>query len=143
MSNIDFYDTSYEIQAANERRNRAMKALSAQQQLANLGISTQQNLADVSRQYQSGLEPRVSSYARRGLGRSGLFQRAMKEYAQAQQRDVGNIYAQQQQGMADIELGQQQADIELQNALDRLRLEKNQRIIEDAARLAQFSGFLG
>lgn len=139
----DFYDTSYEIQAANARRNRALKALAGKQRAEALDISSSGALRDVNRQYAQGLEPRVSQFGRRGLGRSGLFQRAMKDYATAQQRAVGDIYARQQSELAGIGLEQQQADLELQDALDRLALEKQQRIISDAAKLADFTGFLG
>ena len=139
----DFYDTSYEIQAANARRNRALRALGGQQRAADLGLSTSTALRDINRQYAQGLEPRVSGFGRRGLGRSGLFQRAMKDYATAQQRAVGDIYARQQSELANIDLEQQQADLELRDALDRLALEKQQQIINDAAKLADFTGFLG
>ena len=139
----DFYDTSYEIQKANAQRTRALKALQAQQRASDLGLSTSTSLRDVNRQYYQGLEPRVSTFSRRGLGRSGLFQRAMKDYATAQQRAVGDIYARQQSELANIDLGQQQADLELQNALDALALQKQQQIIADAAQLADFTGFLG
>lgn len=139
----DFYDTSYEIQKANAQRVRALKNLQAQQRAADLGLSTSTSLRDINRQYSQGLEPRVSGFGRRGLGRSGLFQRAMKDYASAQQRAVGDVYARQQQELANIDLEQQQADIELQNALDMLALQKQQQIISDAAKLADFTGFLG
>lgn len=139
----DFYDTSYEIQAANARRNRALRALGGQQRAADLGLSTSAALRDINRQYAQGLEPRVSGFGRRGLGRSGLFQRAMKDYATAQQRAVGDIYARQQSELAGIDLEQQQADLELRDALDRLALQKQQQIISDAAKLADFTGFLG
>jgi len=139
----DFYDTSYEIQAANARRNRALRALSGQQRAADLGLSTSTALRDINRQYAQGLEPRVSGFSRRGLGRSGLFQRAMKDYATAQQRAIGDIYARQQSELAGIDLEQQQADLELRDALDRLALQKQQQIISDAAKLADFTGFLG
>lgn len=139
----DFYDTSYEIQAANARRNRALRALGGQQRAADLGLSTSTALRDINRQYAQGLEPRVSGFGRRGLGRSGLFQRAMKDYATAQQRAVGDIYARQQSELAGIDLEQQQADLELRDALDRLALQKQQQIISDAAKLADFTGFLG
>jgi hypothetical protein len=139
----DFYDTSYEIQRANAQRTRALKNLQAQQRASNLGLSTSSALRDVNRQYSQGLEPRVSTFGRRGLGRSGLFQRAMKDYATAQQRAVGDVYARQQQELAGIDLDQQQADLELQNALDTLALQKQQQIISDAAKLADFTGFFG
>lgn len=139
----DFYDTSYEIQRANAQRARALKNLQAQQSASNLGLSTSNALREVNRQYAQGLEPRVSTFGRRGLGRSGLFQRAMKDYATAQQKAVGDIYARQQQELAGIDLGQQQADLELQNALDTLALQKQQQIISDAAKLADFTGFFG
>ena len=139
----DFYDTSYEIQAANARRNRALRALGGQQRAADLGLSTSAALRDINRQYAQGLEPRVSGFGRRGLGRSGLFQRTMKDYATAQQRAVGDIYARQQSELAGIDLEQQQADLELRDALDRLALQKQQQIISDAAKLADFTGFLG
>ena len=137
----DFYDTSYEIQVADARRKRALQALQARNAAEGLGLSTSSSLRDISQQYAQGLEPRVSQFGRRGLGRSGLFQRAMKDYATAQQRAIGDVYARQQQGMGEIDLSARQADLELQSALDRLALEKQQRIIEDAARLAGFTGF--
>lgn len=139
----DFYNTSYDIQVADANRRRALAALRAQQQTVDLGSSISRALSDVNKQYAQGLEPRVSNFAKRGLGRSGLFQRAMKDYAGNQQRAIGDINLRQQQGLADINLQSQQAETDLQSELDRLALEKQQRIIEDAARLANYVGYTG
>lgn len=139
----DFYDTSYELQRANAQRNRALKALQSQYNLANLTAQTGQSLADVNRQYAQGLEPRVANFARRGLGNSGLFQRAMKEYAANQQRSVGGILQRQQEGMSSEELAQAQAEMELQNALNDIEYQKQRQIISDAAALANFAPFSG
>lgn len=137
----DFYNTSYDIQVADARRRRALAALAAQQQTVDLGSSTSRALGDVNRQYAQGLEPRVSGFGRRGLGRSGIFQRAMKEYATNQQRAVGDINLRQQQGLAGIDLQSQQDEQNLQAELNRLAIEKQQKIIDDAAQLADYTRF--
>lgn len=137
----DYYDTTYELQRANAQRTRALKALQSQYNIANLTAQTGQSLADVNRQYAQGMEPRVSNFARRGLGNSGLFQRAMKEYAANQQRAVGDIYAREQQGISAEQLAQAQAEMELKNALNDIEFQKQQQIIADAAALSNYAPF--
>ncbi len=139
----DFYDTSYEIQAANAKRRRDLALAQQVTRAGELGRSTTQAITDINRQYSQGLEPRVSGFGRRGLGRSGLFRRAMQEYATNQQRSIGDVYQRQQAEMGQMDLERQQAEQEYQDALDRLKYEKEMRIIQDAQQLAQFSPFQG
>lgn len=139
----DFYDTSYEIQAANAKRRRDLALAEQLFRAGELGRGTTQAVTDINRQYAQGLEPRVSGFGRRGLGRSGLFQRAMKEYATNQQRAVGDVFQRQQSELGQMDLARQQAEQDYQDALDRLKYEKEMRIIQDAQQLSQFAPFQG
>jgi len=82
----DFYNTSYDFQEAQARRRRDLSRRGYEFDVSNLIRQGQKNLLDLNRQYYQGFEPRVSNYAQRGLGRSGLFRQAMSDYATQQQR---------------------------------------------------------
>ena len=133
----------YGLGEAAERRRREQAYLRSQLQRAGLGAETQRSTRDVTRAYRQGAEPQITGYAQRGLGRSGIFNRAMQDYIGQYQRGVGDIAQRQQLGEAGIQLGEQISSEDLQDALDRLRLNTQSQIIADAAALRDFAPMTG
>ena len=133
----------YGLGEAAERRRREQAYLRSQLQRAGLGAETQRSTRDLTRAYQQGAEPQITGYAQRGLGRSGIFNRAMQDYIGRYQRGVGDIAQRQQLGEAGIQLGEQISAEDLQDALDRLRLNTQSQIIADAAALRDFAPMTG
>lgn len=133
----------YGLGEAAERRRREQAYLSSQLQRAGLGAETQRSTRDLTRAYQQGAEPQITGYAQRGLGRSGIFNRAMQDYIGQYQRGIGDIAQRQQLGEAGIQLGEQISSQDLQDALDRLRLNTQSQIIADAAALRDFAPMTG
>lgn len=129
-----------EAQARAKRLN-AQNRILMQGQQANADYAN--NYRDLLQQYQQGMDPRVSSFAKRGLGNSGLFQRAMKEYAQNQQNQLGQIAGTQAGQLSDLQLQDQQSAQELQDFLDRQKIAKAQEIANAAAALQDWSPFTG
>jgi len=143
-SRASFADpSSFGLGEAAERRRREQAQLRAQLQRAGLGAETQRSTRDLTRAYQQGAEPQITGYAQRGLGRSGLFNRAMQDYIGQYQRGIGDIAQRQQLGEAGIQLGDQISAEDLQDALDRLRLQTQSQIIADAAALRDFAPMTG
>jgi len=96
-SRASFADpSSFGLGEAAERRRREQAQLRAQLQRAGLGAETQRSTRDLTRAYQQGAEPQITGYAQRGLGRSGLFNRAMQDYIGQYQRGIGDIAQRQQ-----------------------------------------------
>ena len=133
----------YGLGEAAQRRQREQAYLRSQLQRAGLGAETQRSTRDLTRAYQQGAEPQITGYAQRGLGRSGIFNRAMQDYISRYQRGVGDIAQRQQLGEAGIQLGEQISSQDLQDALDRLRLNTQSQIIADAAALRDFAPMTG
>ena len=133
----------YGLGEAAERRQREQAYLRSQLQRAGLGAETQRSTRDVTRAYRQGAEPQITGYAQRGLGRSGIFNRAMQDYIGQYQRNIGDIAQRQQLGEAGIQLGEQISSEDLQDALDRLRLNTQSQIIADAAALRDFAPMTG
>lgn len=133
----------YGLGEAAERRRREQAYLRSQLQRAGLGAETQRSTRDVTRAYRQGAEPQITGYAQRGLGRSGIFNRAMQDYIGQYQRNIGDIAQRQQLGEAGIQLGEQISSEDLQDALDRLRLNTQSQIIADAAALRDFAPMTG
>ena len=128
---------------AAQRRQREQAQLRAQLQRAGLGAETQRSTRDLTRAYRQGAEPQITSYAQRGLGWSGLFNRAMQDYIGQYQRGIGDIGQRQQLGEAGIQLGEQISAEDLQDALDSLRLQTTEQIIADAAMLRREAPMTG
>ena len=133
----------YGLGEAAQRRQREQAYLRSQLQRAGLGAETQRSTRDVTRAYKQGAEPQITGYAQRGLGRSGIFHRAMQDYISRYQRNIGDIAQRQQLGEAGIQLGEQISSEDLQDALDRLRLNTQSQIIADAAALRDFAPMTG
>jgi len=139
----DFYNTSYDFQEAQARRRRDLSRRGYEFDASNLIRQGQKNLLDLNRQYYQGFEPRVSNYAQRGLGRSGLFRQAMSDYATQQQRAIGETTQATTEGLSRLQLQDQQSAQDLQDILDSIQQQKTQDILNSASTIQQWSPFTG
>lgn len=139
----EFTDPFDVLDTAQARRKRLLEQQSilAQQGQSQRQYATQ--FADLIKQYQQGMDPRVSSFAKRGLGTSGLFQRAMREYAASQQQQLGNLAMNQASEQDALRLQEQQSAQELQDFLDRQAIKKQQEIAQAASALRDWQPFTG
>lgn len=135
------YLSDYMMQEANARRKRAASRAEYDYGVADLSRTASSALADLGQKYSRGMEPQVTGYTGRGLGRSGIFQRAMKNYVESQQRETGDIYNQLQTGLNQLALGEQQAGISLQDELDRIARAKNAEILNAAVELRNWAPY--
>lgn len=127
--------------AARRKRINAQNSILAQRTQSNVDYGNQYR--DVLRQYQQGMDPRVSGFAKRGLGNSGIFQRAMKDYALNQQNQLGQLAGTQASLENALQLQDQQSAYELQDFLDRQKIAKAQEIANAASSLQDWSPFTG
>lgn len=135
------YMNDYLAQEARARRQRALQRASYDAQVGDVNRAGTQALLDVNQKYSRGMEPQVTQYTGRGLGRSGIFQRAMKDYVQSQQRDIGDIYQGIQGKLGELNLGEQASGVALQDELDRIARQKQQEILNAAIELRGFSPY--
>ena len=124
-------------------RQRVTEQNSIQNQLAALSGRGARGYEALTRQYQQGLDPRVSTFARRGLGNSGLFQRAMQEYASNQQRSLGDVARSQQQGLQDLTAQEATSAGDYKDYMDALAMKKQDEIAQAAGSLQDWSPFTG
>lgn len=143
MADISFADTQYGLGEAATRRRYDQQYRGTQQQLGDLGRRTQRANVDLTRAYQQAAPQQITQFTGRGLGRSGLFKQSMQNFAQQQQQGLADIASQQQSEQARLELQQQQYQNALQDELDRLRLQREQQIMADAAALKEWAPFSG
>jgi len=127
--------------AARRKRLNEQNSILAQRTQSNTEYANQYR--DVLRQYQQGMDPRVSGFAKRGLGRSGIFQRAMKDYALNQQNQLGQLASTQASQENALQLQEQQSAQILQEFLDRQQIAKAQQIADAASSLQDWSPFTG
>ena len=139
----DFYNTDYDLQEAQARRRRDAARRAYEFDVSNTIRQGQKNLLDLNRQYYQGFEPRVSNYAQRGLGRSGLFRQAMSDYATQQQRALGETAQATTEGLSRLQLQDQQSAQDLQDILDQIQQQKTQDILNSASTIQQWSPFTG
>ena len=67
----------------------------------------------------------------------------MQDFAESQQQSLADIARQQQDEQTQIALQQQQYQNALQDELDRLRLQREQQIMSDAATLKDLAPMTG
>ena len=127
--------------AARRKRLNEQNSILAQRTQSNVDYGNQYR--DVLRQYQQGMDPRVSGFAKRGLGNSGIFQRAMKDYALNQQNQLGQLAGTQASQENALQLQEQQSAQVLQEFLDRQKISKAQEIANAASSLQDWSPFTG
>lgn len=135
------YLNDYLAQEARARRQRALDRASYDAQIRDINRAGTQGVMDINQKYARGMEPQVTQYTGRGLGRSGIFQRAMKDYVQAQQRDLGDIYQGIQGKLGELNLGEQASGVALQDELDRIARQKQQEILNAAVELRSWAPY--
>ena len=138
-----FYNPNYDLQEAAARRRRETARRAYEFDVSNVTRQSQQQLADINRMYSKGLEPRVTSFSQRGLGRSGLFRKAMSDYASQQQRDLATAAQDAASQIAQGQLSEQTSAQELQDVLDSIARAKAQEIFSSASQLKSWSPFTG
>jgi hypothetical protein len=138
-----FYNPNYDLQEAAARRRRETARRAYEFDVSNIGRRSQESMNELNRQYRQGLEPRATGFTQRGLGRSGLFRRAMSQYASDQQRSLGDITRSTSEKLAKLRLTEQQSAQELQDVLDSIARAKAQEIYSSASQLKSFAPFTG
>lgn len=137
------YPNDYMAQDAAARRRRLLARSQYDYGVREANAQVAKNLADINQKYSKGMEPQVTRYTGRGLGRSGIFQRAMKDYVETQQRETGDLFQNFQNTLGQLALGEQQAGLTLQDELDRIARQKNQEILNAAVTLKQWAPYAG
>jgi hypothetical protein len=138
-----FYNPNYDLEEAAARRRRAVSRRGYEFDVSDIARTSQQQITDLNREYARGLEPRATGFSRRGLGRSGLFRRAMSDYASQQQRALGDITAGVTRRIGGLQLQEQQSQQELQDTLDAIARAKAQEIFSSAANLKAWAPLTG
>lgn len=139
----DFYNPQYDLEEAAARRRRETRRRGYEFDVSNLGRRGQEAMLEINRQFTRGMEPRVTSFSRRGLGQSGLFRRAMADYAAEQQRQLASQTRNLSEQLGQLGLQDFEASTELQDALDALRLRKAREIQSSAAQIKSWAPFTG
>ena len=143
MAQFSFADTNYGLAEASARRRARQANIQNQLGLSDLARRTQRTTRDVTKAYSQAAPQQITGFTGRGLGRSGIFQRAMKEFVGAQQQRLGDIAAEQQAGQTKLELERQAAAQDLQDYLDQLQLSRQSQILSDAQAIRSMSPLMG
>lgn len=138
-----FYNANFDLQEAAARRRRETARRGSEFDVSNITRRSGEALESINRQFREGLEPRATSFTQRGLGRSGLFRRAMSQYASEQQRSLADVTRQSADQLARIGLQEQASAQELQDALDAIARAKAQEIFSSASQLRAWAPFTG
>lgn len=139
----DFSNPDYIFQEAEARRRRALQNAGYQIDLKNLIAGGNRQMMNIGEQYRAGMEPRVSGFAKRGLGNSGLFRNAMSQYATKQQQDINDLLANQQGQVSQLDLQEQSSGTALQDELDRIKRAKANDILNSAMTLKDWQPYTG
>ena len=137
------YLNDYMAQEAAARRKRLVGRSQYDYGVRELNRQASQALGDIGQKYSKGMESQVTQYTGRGLGRSGIFQRAMKDYVESQQRDVNKVYGELQGQMGQLAMGENEAGLALQDELDRIARQRNQEILNAAVELKSWAPYAG
>lgn len=135
------YPSDYLNQEAVARRKRLQARAQYDLGVSEANRQSTQALADIGQKYSRGMEPQVTKFTGRGLGRSGIFQRAMKDYVTSQQRETGDVYQNLQNTLGQLAMGENQAGIDLQDELNRIARAKNEEILNAAAELRAWAPY--
>ena len=100
-------------------------------------------LEDLSRKFREGFQPRLVNQARRGLGRSGVRERALRDYAQQYERDLNAQTMANAQGMSELGDTENMQQRDLDDYLARLRLQKQREIMGAANILSSIGAYGG
>lgn len=98
---------------------------------------------DISDRYRQGMGRQVTGFTGRGLGNSGLFQRAMQEYATSQQKEIGDAASTYNTGLNAAQLYDDRSATQLQDFLDAEEIKKLNNITTAASELRQWQPYTG
>jgi hypothetical protein len=143
MAQFSFADTNYGLAEASARRRARQANIQNQLGLSDLARRAQRTTRDVTQSYSKAAPKQITGFTSRGLGHSGIFQRAMKDFVGAQQQRLGDIAAEQQAGQTKLELERQAAAQDLQDYLDQLQLTRQGSILSDAQQIRSMSPLIG
>lgn len=139
------YYGDYGIAEAAALRKRKEQSI-ANTQSASLGqMRGTRNLADITKKYEKGFQPLVSSFAKRGLissnVQSGISRQGLSDYAESLQKDLGSESTRLQtelNNIAQTEMGQQN---DLQDYLNNLNFEKTKNIMNTATDIKSIASY--
>ena len=145
MSMMDAVSGNYGLSEAGailRRRNRSI----ANQQAATLGQQRgSRKMSDITKQYVEGFQPKMASYGRRGLAgpnvTSGIQRSGLEKYATDLQSSLGAETTNLQNELNAISMDEAVSQSELDQYLNDLALDKNQKIVDTATQLRQLQGY--
>ena len=103
----------------------------------------QRALEDLTRGFQEKFQPLQTSYARRGLGSSGVRQRALRDYASNYQRQMDAQMMANAREQAELNEQDTAAQSELDQYLEDLKLRKQRDIMGTANILSSLGSYGG
>lgn len=106
--------------------------------LADTYAKSSKNISD---KYRQGMSRQVTGFTGRGLGNSGLFQRAMQEYATAQQNEMGDAVGAYNSGINLTDVQDAGSAQQLQDFLDAEEIKKLSNITTAASELRAWQPF--
>jgi hypothetical protein len=125
------------------RRQRRTDKAGYRAQLGSLSDAYTKSSKDISDRYRQGMGRQVTGFTGRGLGNSGLFQRAMQEYATAQQKEIGGAAETYNSGLNAAGIADQRSAQQLRDFLDAERIKKLGNITTAASELRQWQPYTG
>mgnify|MGYP003332662722 CR=1 FL=1 len=133
MSDFNSLYAGAEASAIRKRETRKI----ANQQAAALGQQRgSRNLAEIQKRYSEGYQPKVASYASRGLMgpsvQSGISLKGLSQYAASLQGALGQETARMQDELTRIQNDEAASQADLEDYLASLRLQKQRDIIGQA-----------
>ena len=125
------------------RRQRRTDKAGYRAQLGSLSDAYTKSSKNISDKYRQGMSGQVTGFTGRGLGNSGLFQRAMQEYAVAQQNEMGGAAETYNSGLNAATIADQRSAQQLQDFLDAEQIKKLNKITTAASELRQWQPYTG
>jgi hypothetical protein len=132
----------FEILQFSQQEDQLRETLGAQLariafERGNAGINYQRSLDALGEQYQKAFQGYAPSYARRGMLRSGLYQRALKDWGNARIKDFGDLELSNSQRMGNFDLARQQYEGALASGLGRINTQRSTLRAQRAAQLSE------
>lgn len=138
-----FTDPFAVLNSAIARRQRNTDRAGYRAKLGSLSDAYTKSYKDISDRYRQGMSGQVTGFTGRGLGNSGLFQRAMQEYATAQQKEVGGAAETYNTGKNAAGVADQRSAQQLQDFLDTEEIKKLNNITTAASELRAWQPYTG
>ena len=138
-----FTDPFALLNSAIARRQRATDMAGYTAQRGSLMDAYTKSSKDISDRYRQGMSRQVTGLTGRGLGNSGLFQRAMQEYATAQQKEIGGAAETYNTGLNAAGVADQRSAQQLQDFLDAEEIKKLNNITTAASELRAWQPYTG